>query len=136
MVDRVDEACFIVMRARTLVSTGFRLHGRDPATGLDCVGLVASAAGVTHGVPTGYALRGGRAQHFISLIDTFASRRTGRPRRGDVLMIVAGPAQYHLGIWTGHSFIHAHAGLRRVVETPGAPEGEIVAAWHITKEIE
>ncbi len=29
--------------ALNLIGTPFRLHGRDPATGLDCVGLVAEA---------------------------------------------------------------------------------------------
>jgi cell wall-associated NlpC family hydrolase len=29
--------------AETLVGSRFRLHGRDPETGLDCVGVVAAA---------------------------------------------------------------------------------------------
>ena len=38
----------------------FRLHGRDPATGLDCIGLFAVAmarAGRPVALPNGYALR-------------------------------------------------------------------------------
>ncbi len=125
-----------MLRARALVGTGFRLHGRDPATGLDCVGLVACATGVSIGVPTGYALRGGDADAFANMIDAFAARRIGRLRPADILLTEAGPAQYHLGVWTGHSLIHAHAGLRQVAETPGVPDGEVIAAWHITKDTE
>ena len=35
----------VVARARGCVGARFRLHGRDPATGLDCVGLAAIAIG-------------------------------------------------------------------------------------------
>ena len=34
----------IIAAARAAIGARFRLHGRDPATGLDCVGLVACAA--------------------------------------------------------------------------------------------
>ena len=45
---------------------------------------------------------------------------------GDLLLIAAGPGQLHLAVWTGAGIVQAHAGLRRVVETPGWP-GEAVA---------
>ena len=47
-------------QAEALVGTPFRLGGRDPATGLDCIGIAACALGRAGGEvhsPTGYALR-------------------------------------------------------------------------------
>jgi hypothetical protein len=32
-----------------------------------------------------------------------------------------------------HAHIHAHAGLRRVVMTPGAPTGQVLGHWRFTK---
>ena len=46
--------------AESLVGTRFRLHGRDPDTGLDCVGLLAAslaAIGRAAPLPNGYRLR-------------------------------------------------------------------------------
>jgi hypothetical protein len=123
----------VVSRARALTGTRFRLHGRDPATGLDCVGLVARAADARGILPTGYALRGGAPNIFVAIIDTFATRRRDEIVPGDILLIQIDRVQFHLGVWTGNSLIHAHAGLRRVVETPGSPEGAIIAAWHVNK---
>ncbi len=122
-------AARIIANARALIGTRFRLHGRDPETGLDCVGFVACAVGVRADIPTGYALRGGHPADFIAMIDCFATRRARHTKPGDVVFLSLGGAQYHLGIYTGTSLIHAHAGLWRVVETPGAPEGDMLAAW-------
>ena len=121
----------IVARARTLIGTPFRLHGRDAETGLDCVGLVALAYARREGIPTGYALRGGSAESFIMMIAALGlTRRRGLPRAGDVLLMQAGPAQFHLGLWMGESLIHADATLRRVVEMPGPLPWIVIGAWH------
>lgn len=122
------EAELRVVRARALIGTRFRLHGRDPATGLDCVGLCAVAAGITH-VPTGYPLRGGNLAAYQDWLNAYAVRQTRAMQAGDIVLFDLSAAQYHLGIWAGQSLIHAHAGLRRVVETPGAPEGACVGCW-------
>ena len=119
----------IIARARGLVGAPFRLHGRDPATGLDCVGLCARSFDVTAGVPTGYPLKGGDANLYASLIGTFAVRHGGSMRPADVLLIRMGALQIHMGIWTGDSLIHAHAGLRKVVETPRAVTGDVLGMW-------
>jgi hypothetical protein len=37
--------------------------------------------------------------------------------------------QLHLGVRTERGFIHAHAALRRVVETPGSPEWPLIAVY-------
>ena len=121
----------IVANARALIGTPFRLHGRDAATGLDCVGLVALAYGRTDGIPTGYSLRGGNADTFTSMIGILGlARRRGPLRPGDVLLMRAGPVQFHLGLWTGESLIHADATLRRVVELPRPLPWPVIGAWH------
>ena len=116
-----------IARARSMIGAPFRLHGRD-RRGIDCVGLIAFAFRES-GLPTGYALR---TADPAALTDILRARRF-RPRRaikpGDVLLLDAGPAQLHLGLWTGTSLIHADAALRRVVETPGAPRWPVLSIW-------
>ena len=103
-----------------LAGTRFRLHGRDPATRLDCIGLLAAALatiGRPAPLPTGYALhmRAPPALEPVAAACGFGD--TAAPLApGDVLMLRVGPCQHHLMIAAqGHRFVHAHAGLRRVV---------------------
>jgi hypothetical protein len=119
-----------VTSARALLGVPFRLHGRAPELGLDCVGLVAFAYGLNENVPTGYSLRGRDLAHWERIIRAqgFARRRAGW-RRSDLLVVCPGPAQIHLGVWTGDSLIHADAGLGRIVETPGIPRWPVLSAW-------
>lgn len=117
----------VIMRARDLVGIPFRLHGRD-AGGLDCVGLVALAYRQA-AVPSGYALRTADAAAVTVPLKAMRFRKRRACRPGDVLLLDAGPAQLHLGLWTGDSLIHADAALRRVVETPGAPRWPILSIW-------
>lgn len=116
--------------ARPLLGVRFRLQGRAPEYGLDCVGLIAIAFGLSDGVPTGYPLRGGDIRQFEHLLrrSGFVRRKAGW-RRGDVLVLRPGPAQVHLGLWTGESLIHADAGLGRIVETPGIPTWPVLSVW-------
>lgn len=114
--------------ARAAVGARFRLHGRDPATGLDCVGLAALACGLD--APTGYALRGGDAEHVAAWLDAVLVR-ADEAAAGDLLLMRTGPGQLHLGIRTDGGFVHADAGLRRVVERPGAPPWPVLGAWRI-----
>jgi murein DD-endopeptidase / murein LD-carboxypeptidase len=120
-------------RARALVGTPFRLHGRDPDHGLDCVGLVGVAFRRSDGVPIGYALRGNDQARWIAQIDALAMRRSDDPQPGDILLMRAGVVQLHLGMWSGHSLIHADATLGRVVETPGKPPWPIIGAWFVSE---
>jgi lipoprotein Spr len=85
-------------RARGLIGVPFRLHGRDPATGLDCVGVVALAVGGAV-VPTGYRMRQGSADAIVAGLDG-ALVRVDVARAGDVLLFEAGAAQFHLGVMT------------------------------------
>jgi murein DD-endopeptidase / murein LD-carboxypeptidase len=127
----------IIIKARALIGTPFRLHGRDPETGLDCVGFVACVFDRIADAPTGYAMRNARQDHWCTLLDRLCARRPDDAYdAGDILLISSGPAQFHLGLWTGNSLIHAHAGLRRVVETPGPIAAPIIGVWrHLQRNI-
>ena len=110
------------------VGTRFRLHGRG-AEGLDCVGLVAlalRAGGYAGAVPSGYSLRGGD----WGLLDRLLVRVV-EAEPGDVLVMAVGPGQIHLGIRTAGGFVHADAGLRRVVERPGMPPWPLIGVWRV-----
>lgn len=122
----------IIDRARALLGTRFRFQGRDPATGLGCVGLATLAVGSEVELPGDYALRTDVSERWIALLDRLGRRRRKRgPQPGDILLFLAGPAQLHLGLWTGQSLIHADARLRRVVELPGCPDWPLIGAWSI-----
>jgi cell wall-associated NlpC family hydrolase len=121
-VSRVVDAALAAVGAR------FRLHGRDAATGLDCVGLAAlalRAGGYAGPVPTGYRLRGAVP---VALLDAAMARCDGA-RAGDLLLFRSGPGQAHLAVRTAGGFVHADAGLGRVVERPGEAPWPLVAAW-------
>ncbi|RXZ64877.1 NlpC/P60 family protein [Pelagerythrobacter rhizovicinus] len=129
----------VARAAEALVGTPFRLHGRDPRWGLDCIGLVASAlegAGLQAEPPSGYGLR----NHAIDDPDQQARRSAlrpveGAPMVGDVLLVRPGPAQVHLLVCArGDGFIHAHAGLRRVVAMPGPLPWPVLRHWRPIEE--
>ncbi len=117
----------VITRARALVGVRFRPHGRDPATGLDCVGLAGLAMGVA-GLPTGYPLRGGSAGALAARIDGCGLVRRG-PAPGALALVESGPAQFHLVVLTADGFVHADAGRRRVVERRGAVPWPVIGWW-------
>lgn len=120
-----------VLRARALLGVPFRLHGRDPDHGLDCVGLMLAVYSDLADIPPGYGLRGGDAARFAALLGARGLvQRKGAPDVGDILLLKAAAAQFHLGLWSGTGLIHADAMLRRVVETPGLPRWPLIGAWH------
>jgi cell wall-associated NlpC family hydrolase len=125
-----DEAT-VIAAARACVGTRFRLHGRSPETGLDCIGLAAVAYGRKR-VPTGYALRGGDPARVTAGIGTAGFvPAEGAPRPADLLLLRPGPHQLHLAILTDRGFIHADAGLRRVVEVPGPLPWPVLGRWRV-----
>ena len=115
-------------RARSAIGARFRLHGRDPASGLDCVGLAAFALG-HDAVPSGYALRSGDAARVGDVAEAMGLRRVANRAAGDLLLLAAGPGQLHLAIDSGDGIIHADALLRRVVERPGAIPWPVLGRW-------
>ena len=116
-------------RGRALIGTRFVAQGRDPAIGLDCVGLALLAYDLeAAGVSDDYRLSG---THRGAILD-FAKarfRRVPRARRraGDLLLLRPGAAQWHLAIWTGDGLIHADIASRKIVERPGPPAWPVAA---------
>lgn len=122
--------------AEELIGTRFRLHGRNPQTGLDCVGLVtASLARIGKAVaaPSDYGLRNLDHERFLpALTHAGFVRHRATLATGDVLMVQPGPAQAHLLIVSNSgSFVHAHAGLGRVVLTPAPSLWPTLGIWHL-----
>lgn len=120
--------------ARASIGARYRLHGRDPATGLDCVGLAAlamRAEGFAGAVPSGYALRRGDAGRVAAVIAAAGLVPAERARAGDLLLLRAGPGMLHLAIDSGNGIIHADAMLRRVAERPGPLPWPIAGRWRV-----
>lgn len=105
-----------------MLGARFCVQGRDPATGLDCVGLVwaaYAAAGRVLAVPGAYPLRGwSRARIAGELTAAGFASASDVAQAGDVALVALSAGQFHLGLIGPASMVHAHAGLRRVVETP------------------
>ena len=130
--------CF-AREAAALVGTEFRLHGRDPSTGLDCIGLADAAlrrAGIKADAPIGYTLRNSSIARFLDHAEVSGFQpATGDPKRGDLLLVQTGPGQVHLLIAVGGDvFVHAHAGLRRVVLQQGIPDWPVLHHWRLAAE--
>ena len=112
-----------VTRARSLVGTRFRPQGRDPRLGLDCVGLTLAVFGIPASeVRKNYRLRGDHGRELETHIGRFFRRISQRAARaGDLTVSKVARDQLHLSIRTDRGFVHADAGIGRVVETPGTP---------------
>jgi len=118
-------------RALALVGTPFRPQGRKIEQGLDCVGVALCAFDLcAETVRDNYRLRG---RHLPEIRHALGShfRKVSRSAAtaGDLLLLSVAPDQYHLAILTEAGFVHADAGLRKVVETPGEPPWSLVAAF-------
>lgn len=101
----------------------FRLHGREPDTGLDCVGLLLAClqrVGIRGTLPQGYGLRNRSVERWLSFAPQWELvGADGAIMVGDVLVSQPGPLQHHIMIVQSDcSVVHAHAGLRRVVREP------------------
>ncbi len=124
--------------AESFVGASFRLHGRDPIIGLDCVGLALLAMaeiGRAVRLPASYQLRNLEPERFLQLPAAagFVEAPDFELEDGDVLIFAPGPAQLHLAIVAvGGGVIHAHAGLRRVVRTPLPLPWPIIGHWRLT----
>lgn len=123
----------IIARARALVGVRFRPQGREPATGLDCVGLVVAVFGLA-GVRDDYRLRWADPAALEAGLSQSGFAAVAEPRAGDVLIVRAGAGQLHVVVLVRGGFVHADAGLRRVVEVPGAVEWPVVGAWRFAKK--
>lgn len=118
-------------RARALVGTRFRAQGRGEG-GLDCIGVILATFSISaDAVRRDYRLRA--EGHFRELRTTLQDKFRRVPRTqlrpGDVMLLAAGERQPHLAVRTSIGFVHAHAVIRRVVETPGTPEWPLLAVY-------
>jgi cell wall-associated NlpC family hydrolase len=125
--------------AEELVGVPFRLHGRSRASGLDCVGLVAcalTASGRAATAPAGYALRNSGIDRHLPFASRNGFREASGPiLRGDLLLVAPGPAQHHLLVASNAgSFVHAHAGLRRVVCQPAPLAWPALHHWRLIEQ--
>lgn len=120
--------------ARDLAGFPFRFQGRNPQTGLDCIGVLETslrAAGMEARLPRTYALRARRVEG----LNDIAARLGFAPRSGtiaprDVIFCRVGPVQFHLMIAVERDlFVHAHAGIGRVVLSSRPDDWPIVAHW-------
>ena len=122
--------------AEALEGCPFRLHGRDPQYGLDCVGVVLCAlqgTGLTAPAPDAYALRNSSIARFLPLFEiTGFVPVKDSIITGDLLVVQPGPGQFHCVIALGHArFIHAHAGIGRVVIQNGPLAWPFVQLWRL-----
>jgi lipoprotein Spr len=122
----------VVARARRLIGVRFRAQGRDPAFGVDCVGLVAAALGVR--IAADHPLRSGDRERVERAAEVLGLTQADGARAGDVLLFASGPGQLHLGVRSEGGLIHADAGARRVVERPGDAPWPLVAAWRMGED--
>lgn len=126
----------IIAAVRACVGTRFRSQGRAPGLGLDCAGVVlvaARAAGMRLPALPFYQLGGDNEAAFdafpavagLRAIHEAVSGDEAAP--GDVWLFAPAPRQRHLAVQvtekSGESrgprhFVHAHAGVGRVVESP------------------
>ncbi len=126
----------LAQAAEALAGSRFRLHGRNPATGLDCVGVLAVALrsiGREASLPAAYRLR----SRAIAGLPEIAEGCGLTPvedaiQPGDVLLARIGTCQFHVLIAASDAcFIHAHAGLGRVVRGPLANDWTIAGHWRL-----
>ncbi|NIJ23738.1 peptidoglycan endopeptidase [Sphingomonas japonica] len=126
----------VAAAARALVGVPFRLHGRDPATGLDCIGVAALAvrgggSDAPVPVPTGYALRSGDVGRMLKGLAAAGLEPVGDNVPGTVALVLPGPRQLHLAVLTDAGFVHADGRAKRVVERPGALPWLVLGRWRL-----
>lgn len=129
-------AANLAKAAAELVGTPFRLHGRDARHGLDCIGVLSASlasCGAQAQLPNGYRMRMTAPDSLLPHPEQLGFVLATPPfHAGDVVMQRTGPAQYHIAIKVGgEHWVHAHAGLRRVVLSPSLGEQPIVHHWRV-----
>lgn len=136
---QIDVRRDIAKRALDLVGVSYKLGGRCPRAGLDCIGVVALAL-VDHirpdEVPCDYILRGEYLERISVFFDRadFQSLTLEILEPGDLLLCQTAPRQLHMAVLTEHGVVHAHAGLRRVVLTPLPLPWPMVGRWCVAGE--
>lgn len=123
----------IVAAVRRCVGTPFRMQGRLPGTGLDCLGVVAEAARAAGGelrLPA-YTLDGDHAALTRSWPTALGCVAVDKAEAGDVLVTAPSRHRRHFAVVTPAGVVHAHAGIGRVVEGPLDRDWSVLAAWRL-----
>lgn len=119
-----------------MLGAPFRLHGRDGRSA-DCVGLAMAAfagGGWSGRAVRPYGLRSGDAARACAWIDETGLVRVAEAAVGDLMLVRPGPMQLHLMIRVEGGHVHAHAGLGRVVETPGPCPWPVIGVWRMAQQ--
>ena len=130
----------IAEKAMSLCGSRFRLHGRDEKGGLDCIGLADQclrAADVDCQAPNGYSIRGGSEAKINDFMAETGFERfppEAKLCEGDFVLVRPSPVQWHFMIRAQDGFVHAHAGLGKVVFCPGDPPWPIVSIFRLTED--
>lgn len=108
-------------RALGLIGTPFRPQGRDPATGIDCIGLVVCAFAISERRAPDYRLTDGCWEELERGLRPWFDRLedTG-PASGDVVVFRL-RRSFHFGVISGPDLIHADAAVGRVVARRMSP---------------
>ena len=116
-------------RARRLIGVPYRPYGRDPRTGLDCLGLALACFDVGEDRRNGgdgrfvdeRAMARSLSQHFIEVSE---------PQTGDLVVMRRG-RRWHFAISDAETLIHADARARRVIRRRGDPPWPVVSRWRM-----
>jgi hypothetical protein len=119
-----------VERARALLGIRFRPQGRSEAE-LDCVGVILMTFEIaSDGIRRNYRLRGDHEREIRSGLNRHFRRvPESQLRPGDVMLLRVAEEQLHLAVRTDRGFVHGHARIGRVVETPGLPAWPLLGAY-------
>lgn len=125
--------------AESLVGVPFRLQGRDPATGLDCVGVVGEAlrrCGRQAVLPRGYGLRMSDVAPLLHFANASGLEPAGGTiAAGDIVLVHLNGLQPHLLVALDRdAYVHAHAGLRRVVRQSGCDLMPALVRWRLDEK--
>lgn len=131
----------IVAAARACIGTRFRSQGRVPGLALDCVGVAlvaARAAGLALPNLPLYQLGGDNEALIDTLLAQLGLRRVAPAAAGDVWLFAPAQGQRHLAVQVSDTpcgsrsdpqFVHAHAGVGRVVEAPADPAWALLGSY-------
>ncbi|MEL0251266.1 MAG: peptidoglycan endopeptidase [Novosphingobium sp.] len=118
--------------ALALIGIPFRLHGREVAGGLDCVGLVGEVlrqAGGKPVLPEGYSLRLISIEPLLTFAERSGLSDCTVADDADVVLCRTNPMQPHLLIHVPGGFVHAHASLGKVVFMPQPLAWTVLRLW-------
>jgi murein DD-endopeptidase / murein LD-carboxypeptidase len=128
-----------VAAARACLGARFRLQGRHPETGLDCIGLIiwsARQCGLTLPDAQDYILTDNPVRLDVALLAApITSIDPANLVAGDFARLLSNGQPLHLAICGGGTLIHADIRCRKVVEQRLSQDWQerIVAAYRIER---